>query len=80
MRNPERITELLELLNRLWLRDSDLRFNQLIYILQSEYSSSNNGEGRVISKTEDGFTQTSFDMFNTEDDKFIEFLKNKLSN
>lgn len=78
MRDPNRIPEMLELLNELWQQDKDLRFNQLVYILQSQYSQLNGGEGKISSTTADGFTQTGFDFFNIEDDKFSDFLKRKL--
>ncbi|MBF9002712.1 DUF1040 family protein [Vibrio sp. NFV-1] len=38
MRDPKRIEELLTLLNQIWMRNPDLRFNQLIYDLQSGFS------------------------------------------
>ena len=77
MRNPERIDELLTLLKQLWLQGPDLRFQQLIYILQSEYSQKNNNIGRVECQKADGFPKVGFDLFNTEDDKFIQFLREK---
>ncbi|MGF1868234.1 DUF1040 family protein [Enterovibrio norvegicus] len=80
MRNPQRIDELLELINQLWKQEPDLRFNQLIYILQSGYSQANAGIGKVESEKVDGFKQTAFDLFNTEDDRFSEYLKTKLQN
>ena len=79
MRDPDRIPEILELINQIWQRDVDLRFNQLIYILQSEYSSANGGEGKVEEKIDFSFSRVGFDMFNTEDDGFISFLKSKLN-
>jgi hypothetical protein len=78
MRNPQRIDELLELINQLWKQEPDLRFNQLIYILQSGYSQANAGIGKVEIEEADGFKQTAFDLFNTEDDSFFEYLKTKL--
>ena len=36
MRNPNRIAHLLVLLGRLWKRNSDLRFAQIIEILKSK--------------------------------------------
>jgi hypothetical protein len=80
MRDPERIQILLDLIKELWLRDSDLRFNQLLYILQSEYSLKNNGIGLVKEPEIDGFAREGFDLFNTEDDSFINFIKMKISN
>ncbi len=80
MRDPERIPEILGLINEFWLKYPDLRFNQLIYNLQWDYSQENNGVGHVIEKASDGFERTGFDLFNLEDDDFIKFLKTKRSN
>ena len=77
MRDPERIPKILELISQLWLKDEDLRFNQLIYILQTEYSNKHGEIGKVVSTTEDGYSQVGFDLFNAEDDQFLDFLRNK---
>jgi len=80
MRDPARIQVMLDLIQSLWLKDPDLRFNQLVYILQSEYSSKNAGIGGVKEPEVDGFAREGFDLFSTEDDAFINFLKMKISN
>ena len=80
MRNPERIPELLELIEKLWLIDPDLRFNQFIYNLQREYSHKNNGAGKIIERASDGYESIGYDLFSLEDSKFIEFLRTKISN
>ena len=79
MRDPARIQDLLTLIDGYWLKYPDLRFNQLIYILQSEYANSKDGIGRIKEVSEDGFERIGFDLFNVEDDDFIEFLKKKTS-
>lgn len=79
MRSPQRIPELLDLLNQLWHQDPDLRFNQLIYNLQGEFSSQNGGRGRVVETASDGFETIGFDLFNLEDDEFMDFLHHKLA-
>lgn len=79
MRDPDRIKALLSLLEELWLRDVDLRFNQLIYNLQYEFSASNNDIGKVKTIEPDGFEKVGFDLFNLEDEKFINFLKSKIA-
>lgn len=75
MRNPERIKEVLDTLTKVWEVQPDTRFNQLIYNLQREYS-------REVGRTFfiDGRfpSQEPYDLFNVEDDKFLEFLKNKI--
>ena len=80
MRDSARIQVLLDLIQDLWLKDPDLRFNQLVYILQSEYSFKNGGIGLVKEQEVDGFAREGYDLFNTEDDAFINFLKMKISN
>ncbi|MBN3493582.1 hypothetical protein [Vibrio neptunius] len=75
MIDPNRIAELLELVKEIWLRDPDLRFNQLIYNLQLGYSQQHGGIGQITEVEEDGFSRTGFDLFNLDDDSFIEYLK-----
>lgn len=75
MRDPERIQELLGLVKQIWLKDPDLRFNQLLYILQRDYSDKNNGVGEVKEIKADDFTRIGFDFFNVEDDVFIGYLR-----
>ncbi len=76
MRDPERIKEILDLVNELWQKDPDLRFNQLIYNLQWGYSKKNGDAGQVES---DGFTRTGFDFFNLEDNDFLEYIQEVIS-
>ncbi len=78
MRPPKRVEHLLSLLQRLWEKDSDLRFLQLIYVLQARFSEQNAGAGKVKERNEDGASRIGFDLFNTEDTKFIEFLEEEL--
>ena len=75
MRDPKRISQILELLNELWGKDPDLRFNQLIYNLQSGYSQNNEGLGRVEEVVDKTYSRVGFDLFNLEDDAFIEHLR-----
>ena len=77
MRPPERIDTALELLKRIWEQQPDTRFFQLIYNMQSEYSFNNDGFGKV--KEEGDFAEKlAYDFFYLEDDKFIDFLREKL--
>jgi hypothetical protein len=78
MRDPKRIDKILGLIKQIWLNHPDLRFQQLIYILQSDYSHKNNSIGKVESIEKDGYSRIGFDLFNTEDDQFIEFLSEKV--
>lgn len=78
MRDPDRIPEILGVLNQLWSRDSDLRFNQLLYNLQSQFAQANGGRGRVKEAKGDGFERVGFDLFSVEDEDFLKFLRSKL--
>jgi len=78
MRNPERIQEILRLLEKIWTANPDLRFQQLMYILQSEYSESHDQIGKVESKEVDGLKTIGFDLFNLEDDRFKNYLEKTL--
>lgn len=69
------LAEILDLIERIWSRNPDLRFNQLIYILQSGYSQANSGIGRVEEVIDRDFSITGFDLFNLEDDLFVEYLR-----
>ena len=80
MRDPERIDEVLKSIERIWKANPDFRFQQLIYILQSDYSEANSGVGKVVSEEIDGFRKTGFDLFNLEDDVFQNYLKKGLDN
>ncbi len=75
MRDPKRIEEMLALINQIWNKQPDLRFNQLLCILQNGYSKENNGIGRVENNDQIGFTQVGYDFFSVEDDTFLEYLK-----
>ena len=80
MRDPQRVDEILGLLKEMWEKDPDLRFLQLIYNIQREYSLQNNGAGKVEEVVDSAFSRVGFDHFSVEDDSFIAFLKEKLSN
>lgn len=88
MRDPVRIDQLLDLLRQIWFHHPDLRFNQLIYVLQSDYSSKYDKDMEIrevsFSPTEGGLKKTTgrvaYDLFNLEDDKFIQFLRDYLKN
>lgn len=81
MRDPKRIQEILSLLTDIWTHKPDLRFMQLILILQAQYSHRNNDIGQVIGLEDRGNQKIGYDMFYVEDDGFIKFLleyKNQL--
>ena len=51
MKNPERIEEMLGLIGKIWKANPNFRFEQLMYILQHEYSELNNQIGKVCNGT-----------------------------
>lgn len=61
-------------------QDPDPTFQQLIYILQCGYTQKNNDAGKVVNIETDGFVQIGYDLFNTEDDDFIEYLRETIVN
>jgi len=75
VRDPERIDEMLGLISRIWKKYPHFRFQQLMYILQSEYSEMHKGIGKVESEEIDGFKKVGFDLFNLEDEKFLQYLE-----
>ncbi|SHK08040.1 hypothetical protein SAMN02745181_3208 [Rubritalea squalenifaciens DSM 18772] len=79
MRDPARIERILLLIQEIWQRDPDMRFQQLIYVLQNKYSQTNSGYGIITETAEDGFQHTGFDMFNLEDDDLERFLTKFIS-
>lgn len=68
------------LINNIWQQDPDLRFNQLIYNLQSDYSHENGGIGKVEERIDKSFSRVGFDLFNLDDKDFIEYLRKKTQN
>ena len=80
MRDPQRIQEILGLINDIWVKSPDLRFQQLMFALQRDYSAKNGGIGKVEQEHKDGFVKVAFDLFYVEDDKFKEYLEGVLAN
>ena len=82
MRPPERIDEIMELLQRIWKMETnaDMRFFQLIYFLQYKFSHAHGGRGKIESAEVEGSKDIGYDLFNTEDDEVIEFLHAYLAN
>jgi uncharacterized protein YihD (DUF1040 family) len=85
MRNPQRIYEVMALITLIWEKQPDVRFNQLVHNLQMEFGAENQKYIREFwSKDESISYLTTYvqhrqpDLFNLEDEVFIEFLKTKL--
>jgi len=66
---------ILSLLQQVWSSNPELRFQQLIYILQNGYSKKNKDIEKVDRIDNDGFTVTGYDLFNLEDDQFAEYIR-----
>ncbi|ENO1771831.1 MULTISPECIES: DUF1040 family protein [Vibrio] len=79
MRDPKRIETTLSLLKEFWSNNTDLRFNQLIYNLQREFSLENDGKGQITEISQEGIQHVGYDLFYIEDDFFIQFLERKLT-
>lgn len=83
MRNPSRIPELMEYIQRYWQANPDLRFNQLICNLQYEFhKDTKKGKlkntyelfgGEVIQ-----YSGQVPDLYYVEDEEFIQWLKEKV--
>ncbi|WP_394391752.1 hypothetical protein [Shewanella woodyi] len=80
MREIKRISEIQSLIEEIWLKYPDLRYLQLLHILQSGLSNQNNDIGKIKVIEEDGFEKVGFDLFSIEDDVFIEYLKDVVKN
>ena len=78
MRPPERIDDILDLIGEIWKKSPDMRFMQLLYVLQRECSNSRDGFGEVKEKQADGFEVVGFDLFHFEDKAFQQILENYL--
>ena len=81
MRDPERIEDIVYMLQELWEQDPDLRFFQLIYNLQTFYSRQNNGVGRVEIRESnvESISRVGYDLFAVEDDEALSLLQNYLN-
>ena len=75
MRPPERIDEILALLGQIWKKSPDMRFMQLLYILQMECAESQDGWGKVTETDSEGSERVGFDLFHFEDRAFQRLLE-----
>ena len=78
VKDLERIDEILELLRIMWKTQPELRFGQLIFTLQHEYSQANNEVGKVEIIETGCFNKIGFDFYYIEDRPFREFLEQSL--
>ena len=75
MRSESRIAEIQALIESIWRASPDLRYMQLIYLLQRSYTQQHGKNGIVEAEDSDGFPKVGFDLFNVEDENLIRFLK-----
>lgn len=88
MRETHRIKRILDLLYKIWTKQPDTRFMQLVSNLSWEYSRVNNDAYKEYSYTkwedEKGIIfkkdSVTVDCFYLEDDEFENFLKDYLAN
>jgi hypothetical protein len=78
MRPQERIDEISDLIKEIWNEYPDMRFMQLIYVLQSNFSHKNKAVGKIEERVDETYSRIGFDLFSTEDDEFKDFLVNYL--
>jgi len=84
MRNPKRIIGVMSLLQILWEKHPDLRFNQLMHNLQHEFAKEND-RLKVVWEKDEYRGIVSYqkyeiaDLFYIEDDKFESFLHKKIA-
>jgi hypothetical protein len=78
MRPLERIDEISDLIKEIWNEHPDLRYMQLLYILQSSFSQKNMDVGKVEERVDKTYSRIGFDLFNIEDKEFKIFLENYL--
>ena len=83
-REPERIKRVLNLLQEIWESNPDMRFFQLMDLIQHVYSSKNNRfgkrEGFELDSKGYKFPISYIDLFYLEDNNFEEFLQEFIIN
>ena len=78
MRPLERIDEISDLIKEIWSENPDMRYMQLLYVLQSSFSQKNMDAGKVEERVDKTYSRIGFDLFNIEDKEFKIFLENYL--
>lgn len=84
MRNPKRIPEFLNVIQQLWEKQPDSRFNQLVHNLQYEFAKEKGEQWFRKTYEVNEFTQQLEyrgglpDLFYIEDEEFLNWLKKKL--
>lgn len=81
MRNLTSITEILQLIQKLWEKRPDLHFFQFISWLEHEYSRQNRDYGEKLILVEDHnlfVKATQINLFYLEDNNFLDWLKKEV--
>lgn len=84
MRDPERIERIMSMVQQIWKQEPDMRFFQLMAMLESRYSKANDAFGRreLFEKEESKgilFPYNIVDLFHLEDDMLEPFLASLLA-
>ncbi|MNJ90545.1 Ferredoxin [compost metagenome] len=82
MRDPNRITKCMNILTKVWQKQPDTRFNQLVENLKYEfYNDTNKGVKRNLLENDRVFSLqvevSVIDLFHIEDDQFFDWLEKK---
>ncbi|PGO60596.1 hypothetical protein [Priestia megaterium] len=85
MDNTARIAKTMALVTQIWMSQPEMRFNQIVHNLQSEFYQKTGQGIRCFDYTKDEFTGAlevrthAMDMFYVTDENFIPFLEEKVS-
>lgn len=85
MRNPNRRKRVMDLISLIWDKQNDTRFNQLTHNLQREYANKKGSYRTTLYRKEEFKYHTVYgeetvvDLFDVEDEEFIEFLQEKVN-
>ena len=84
MRNPERIKLVLDLIGKIWETYPDMRFNQLLSLLQDKYAEEKDAHQETFWDKQEyngivTYQKTVIvELFYVEDELFIEFLQKEV--
>lgn len=80
MKDLDRIERIISLINKIWYKHPDVRFNQLITYLQRKYDNGKYVKKAFVDEVGWGTVEVSYpDLFNVEDDNFEVFLSDYLN-
>ena len=79
MRPLERIDEISHLIKEIWNEMPGMRYMQLIYVLQSNFSERNYEIGKIEGRGDGTDSRIGFDLFHIEDEELKSFLESFLT-